>query len=245
MFNLMGYFNLFCPCSILLKITPTKSVRKSWFGFFYLLGWTWNGLVLVLAIMWSMSSSPLACSGPTLMCLVCLQCHLFRRMLESVSITQFGDSTMHAAALILGTCHYIMVSLSIVLDDGARDPMSLHWFDVLVLLGGLSLFLVASAHQMTCNAILASIKSSAISYAIPQGDWFDLTWSPLYWAEVLLYTSLVLLSQGRNSNLMRIALWVAINQSISAHRAKAWYVATFPAAAAALGHRATLIPHVW
>ncbi|ETW00052.1 hypothetical protein H310_07483 [Aphanomyces invadans] len=232
-----------------LQSSSTPSVlmvRKSWFGYFYFVGWTWNGLVLALVFLWSTSpSSPLACSGATLLCLVCLECHLFRRMLESVSITQFGNSTMHAAALILGTGHYILVSLSIVLDNGAKTPLSLAWFDILLLLSGVGLFLVASAHQMKCNAILASLKAASPnpSYGVPKGDWFDLTWSPLYLCEVLLYVAFVLMTQGRNENVWWIALWVSTNQAISAHRGKGWYLDTFPAARTA--QRATLIPYVW
>ncbi|ETW00053.1 hypothetical protein, variant [Aphanomyces invadans] len=148
-------------------------------------------------------------------------------------------------ALILGTGHYILVSLSIVLDNGAKTPLSLAWFDILLLLSGVGLFLVASAHQMKCNAILASLKAASPnpSYGVPKGDWFDLTWSPLYLCEVLLYVAFVLMTQGRNENVWWIALWVSTNQAISAHRGKGWYLDTFPAARTA--QRATLIPYVW
>ncbi|CAK4161608.1 unnamed protein product [Aphanomyces euteiches] len=163
-------------------------------------------------------------------------------MMESAALTEFGESTMHASAFLLGTGHYILVSVSIIVDEGAITPLSWHWMDIIQFVVGTALFLVASMHQMKCHVVLMAIKSKG-GYGLPSGGWFELTWSPLYLAEVLLYVSLVFVTQCRNQNVIWIALWVAVNQSISAIRTKEWYLKTFPQAAAM--RRATLIPYVW
>ncbi|OQR81136.1 hypothetical protein ACHHYP_16752 [Achlya hypogyna] len=232
-------------------------VWKGYFGIFYALGWIWNGLVLCWV--WDPLStaalvaecapalvdvvlSTASVNGPTLLCLIVLQCHLFRRTMESWAITEFGSSTMHASACLLGVGHYMLVSLSIVLDPSATSPIELTPFTIVCGVAGLGLFVVASVHQMRCNLVLAQLKRAG-GYSLPSGDWFELTWSPLYLAEILIYASLALLTAGRHLSLVYIALWVAVNQGISAERAAAWYKVTFPAAASM--RRATLFPGLW
>ncbi|KAF0686773.1 Aste57867_21436 [Aphanomyces stellatus] len=229
-------------------------VSKRWFGWFYLVGWVWNAFVFACATPWGPITPFATPSGPTCLVLVLQQCHLFRRMMESFAITQFGASTMHVSVLALGMGHYILVSLSIVLDDGAARSMSYTPLDMALVAAGVVLFVVASIHQTKCNAVLALLKqshepktddgsssSSRRRYGLPTGDWFKWIWSPLYLAEILIYLSFALVTQGRNHNLLFAVLWVAVNQTISAARAKAWYETTFPAAAP----RAALVPCLW
>ncbi|KDO24440.1 hypothetical protein SPRG_09830 [Saprolegnia parasitica CBS 223.65] len=221
-------------------------VWKGYFGVFYLIGWLWNGLVLVCAWHPPMPIAPFlpphlsAIHPSTLLVLVVLQCHLFRRMMESWAMTDFGASTMHASACLLGVGHYILVSLSVVLDPAASEDTT----SIASVLAGLGLFLYASVHQMRCNGLLTNLKrASHGAYGLPFGDWFEHTWSPLYLAEILIYASFVLLTSGRHMNLVALAAWVGVNQAISAARAAAWYEATFPVAKTL--HRATLLPRLW
>ncbi|EQC35668.1 hypothetical protein SDRG_06950 [Saprolegnia diclina VS20] len=224
-------------------------VWKGYFGVFYLIGWLWNGLVLLCAWHPPTALSPFlpphlsTINGSTLLVLLVLQCHLFRRMMESWAMTDFGASTMHASACLLGVGHYVLVSLSVVLDPAAsaRDDETSYFG---YMLAGVGLFLYASAHQMRCNGLLTNLKrTNQGAYGLPFGDWFDHTWSPLYLAEILIYASFVLVTSGRNVNVVALASWVTVNQAISAARAAAWYQATFPAAKTL--HRATLVPRLW
>ncbi|OQR82035.1 hypothetical protein THRCLA_11195 [Thraustotheca clavata] len=226
-------------------ISPHSSwmVWKGWFGVFYAIGWLWNGLFLVLP--WLFDEDPILqvfrVKNPSIIvCLIALECHLFRRMMESWAITEFGTSKMHCSACILGVGHYVLVTISIVLDPYASTATTTC---IGPILGGI-LFLIASVHQMCCNLILTNLKlSSNGAYGLPTGDWFELTWSPLYLTEILIYISFAIMSNFQHNNLLLIALWVLVNQGISADRAASWYLKTFPKAKEY--NRAKLIPFVW
>jgi 3-oxo-5-alpha-steroid 4-dehydrogenase 3 len=151
-------------------------------------------------------------------------------------------------ALLLGLGHYVIVSLSIVVDPYANRDISLSMFSFIGTMLGMTLFLFASLHQMKCNIILATLKAQKNSggYGIPRGDWFEWTWNPLYGAEILIYISFVLLTQAYHVQLILMTIWVAVNQSISAHRSYKWYQSTFPKNVVdQLPKRAILIPRLW
>lgn len=72
--------------------------------------------------------------------------------------------------------------------------------------------LLFSYHQYRCHKILADLRPSTAAaatvtsqprrYSLPQGDWFELVSCPHYFAEILIYSSLLLV-------LTNVSMWYA------------------------------------
>ena len=105
-----------------------------------------------------------------------------------------------------------------------------HWYHILAIL----LFLWATKHQHKCHVILANIRQTSSSrdgqssiYAIPRGDWFEMTTCPHYLAEVLIYCAIFLASGCTNYKWLLVILSTAITLSLSARNTHKWYMKKF------------------
>ncbi|KAJ0406360.1 hypothetical protein P43SY_006968 [Pythium insidiosum] len=163
-----------------------------------------------------------------------------RRFLESVLVTEFGDSTMHVARLI----HYLGIAPSSLSDPASTDrSAALVSIDSPALWIGLLLFALGSFHQWKCNASLAKQKrDNGYRHVIPRGGWFDAVRCPLYSAELLIYLAFVVITGGQHTMVIVVFLWVLLNQSICAKYQSDWYELKFRGEELV---RWVLVPGIW
>ena len=115
----------------------------------------------------------------------------------------------------------------------------------------ITLFLWSSRHQYKCHRILALLRTrprthdktaTSTLYAIPKGDWFQLTSSPHYLAEVLVYASLCLLMEFSNLYCCLALATTLLNLLYTSRLNQRWYIRTFKDYPTS---RWTLIPFVF
>lgn len=151
---------------------------------------------------------------------------------------------VHALGFLLGCLHYLSVGLSALSDQDATSDVNQTtlWRRAVVATGAV-LFVFASYHQFVCNWVLAALKKRhKLQHVVPRGDWFDSVRCPLYSAEILLYVAFALVAGGTNASLYAIALWVIVNQSVSAKLNSDWYDRKFRDAELP---KWKLIPSIW
>jgi len=108
----------------------------------------------------------------------------------------------------------------------------LRWYHVV----GLCLFTWASLHQHRCHRILANLRDHGVrrnlsvhSYSLPQGDWFEYVSSPHYFAEVLIYASLLVIfvTTDWRTNWWLVEVFTASTLLLGARQVHLWYRQTF------------------
>ncbi|KAF1333315.1 putative 3-oxo-5-alpha-steroid 4-dehydrogenase/steroid 5-alpha-reductase, partial [Globisporangium splendens] len=259
------------PGAALLQI----EIRKSWWTWFYLLGTLHNATIMLLvlfaqdnpliqALLRVLQSAPVACESENkappqqtieinrdvVMFLSMFTFHNARRFMESLLITEFGDSKMHIGGFVLGCIHYLCVALAVLSDaDAANDyndsDGSLLMRRVSISLGTI-LFVVATYHQALCNYLIATQKRKHHNkYVIPHGDWFDYVRCPLYSTEILLYVAFAMVTGGRNTMQYFICAWVLTNQCVSAKFNSDWYDTKFRNELKGKFPKWKLCPGVW
>lgn len=135
----------------------------------------------------------------------------------------------------------------------------LRWYHVLAL----CLFLWASYHQHVCHRILASLRGSGkraagghgkgaagghgqanMSYGRPDGDWFELVSCPHYFAEILIYVSVLLCCVWTEvwSCWWLVVVYVVSTLGLSARQAHSWYQQKYEDYPK---HRRAIIPWLW
>ncbi|XP_010530805.1 PREDICTED: polyprenol reductase 2 [Tarenaya hassleriana] len=95
----------------------------------------------------------------------------------------------------------------------------LQWF-------GAAVFFWGWSHQRSCHSILGSLRERSDQgneYVIPHGDWFEIVSSPHYLAEIVLYSSFVIASGGRDINVWLLFGFVVANLTIAAGETHRWY----------------------
>lgn len=117
---------------------------------------------------------------------------------------------------------------------------------------GLLIFILASGMQHDCHAYLASLKKPAkgkneSGYKRPDHPAFNLSLTPHYFAECLIYTSLSILAapQGDwlNWTFVSALIFVAVNLGVTADGTRRWYREKFGTDAVA--GRARMIPSIY
>jgi len=107
------------------------------------------------------------------------------------------------------------------------DSWSLHNIATIV---GVLLFFFASYHQANCHKILASLRqgNTSSSFKIPHSDWFEYVSCPHYFAEILIYLSLLLvLGHFENMSMWLVVAFVVMNLGNSALDTHRWYKKKF------------------
>lgn len=117
---------------------------------------------------------------------------------------------------------------------------------------GVLTFILASGIQHDCHAYLASLKEIGPSetkseYKLPNHPAFNISLTPHYFAECLIYTSLSILAapQGDWLNWTFVAalVFVTVNLGVTADGTRKWYREKF--GADAVSGRARMIPSVY
>lgn len=117
---------------------------------------------------------------------------------------------------------------------------------------GVLIFLLASGMQHDCHAYLASLKKPAngenkSEYQLPDHPAFNLSLSPHYFAECMIYTALSILAAPEgtwlNWTLVTALIFVVVNLGVTADGTRKWYREKFGAEAVA--GRARMIPSIY
>lgn len=121
----------------------------------------------------------------------------------------------------------------------------------------LGLFVWASYHQHMCHRILAGLRGgrrgeakgqdkvkSRESYGRPNGDWFELVSCPHFFAEILIYMSLLLCCvwTAAWSCWWLVVVHVTCSLTLSARQAHKWYQLKYEDYPK---DRRAIIPWVW
>ncbi|GAB9474078.1 putative 3-oxo-5-alpha-steroid 4-dehydrogenase/steroid 5-alpha-reductase [Globisporangium polare] len=244
------------PGAALLKL----ELKKSCWTWFYLIGSCLNAALLLLALfaqenptarsvlrtLQSTTDGQIRINSDTIVFLGLFAFHTTRRFVESLLITEFGDSTMHISAFLLGCIHYVGVAPSVLSDPDASAQHEESLWRRAIISTGTVLFVVASYHQSLCNLLIARLKKrNRLQHVIPHGDWFDSVRCPLYAAEVLLYLSFVLVVGGANVSMYFIFVWVLLNQTVSAKFNSDWYDRKFRSDERENLPKWVMLPGVW
>lgn len=105
---------------------------------------------------------------------------------------------------------------------------------------GVLTFILASGLQHDCHAYLASLKdskkktedkASASKYRLPEHPAWNLSLSPHYFAECLIYLSMTIVAAPAhrylNVTLLCALMFVAVNLGVTADGTKKWYAQKF------------------
>jgi len=233
-------------------------VPHRWFQHFYVVGCGVNAWALRTTagggfsrdscVLWSVTPG---CKSN--LALMLFQCHLIRRLYESVWVSSYrAGSSMHAASYALGLAYYLGASqswmwwghdveLAIETPLTSRDIAIIHAFTVF----GLVAFVIGNREQYRCHAWLAAArrtktgKSSATkrSYSIPRGGWFERVSCAHYTAEIVLYLGLLAIvlpcrlafrvAAPRVAAPTLLCVAVVANLWIAARAHHAWYIEHF------------------
>lgn len=159
--------------------------------------------------------------------------HNFRRLLETINITNFGQSKMHLGGFVAGLIHYTLVPLTFV---GNRENITHSSLKIFLSIG---LFIISNILQFQHHYILYKLKTKQMKekgnkYALPTEFLFAFVCTPHYTMEILIYLSFALLYENSLS-ILCMTLWVICNLSIVSNNQYNWY----------MQHYRQHIPHHW
>lgn len=138
--------------------------------------------------------------------------------------------------------------LTLTSTDGPTAALQAHSFSTkdLTIKGpsirtciGILIFILASGVQHDCHAYLASLKKPRrtakgemkIEYRLPEHPVFNLSLTPHYFAECLIYLSLSILAapegEWLNWTLVSALVFVAVNLGVTANGTRKWYAVKF------------------
>lgn len=111
---------------------------------------------------------------------------------------------------------------------------------------GMAVFALGWIQQYRCHAILASIRSKKPNtgskavvkpysmdkkkidrYEIPRGSWFEWVSSAHYFAEIVIYAGILIVSRGTNIQIWLLFIWVVLNLTLIATETHQWYKSKF------------------
>jgi 3-oxo-5-alpha-steroid 4-dehydrogenase 3 / polyprenol reductase len=226
-------------------------VAKRRFTDFYAFGLIWSALVLGFRL--DLTSTV-------------MYCHFIRRYYECRYIHQWRDAKMHVAGYILGYIHYIFLPFIFVPDIPKNESFCLG-----VIAVGVNF--MAQREQFLHHRILAKCRTEdhTKEYKIPCGRLFTYVCCPHYTAEILIYSTFLVLgyrgsgeyefekSFDNTENIIAIDflnqcgrfipyrhfilfIWVISNLAVSAHSNHRWYCTQFSSYPKG---RAKLFPFIW
>ncbi|XP_029938960.1 polyprenal reductase [Salarias fasciatus] len=229
-------------------------VPKRWFWHFYAISVCWNGFLLALTLnarfdnhsypswltaildrMTAASSSHGQVPQLSTVLVQLLLCiHSLRRLLECLFVSVFSDGAMHLVQYLFGLGYYIVLGLTVLCSDPAGQGRETQLADLNFLhLAGLVLFLWASKLQHQSIALLARLRTGqsgsveTLDHKVPKGGWFEWVSCPHYFAELLIYISLSLISGGLSFTLWLAVLYVFFNQALAGQLCHEHYVSKY------------------
>ncbi|CAK3883555.1 related to 3-oxo-5-alpha-steroid 4-dehydrogenase [Lecanosticta acicola] len=182
-----------------------------------------------------------------------------RRLYECLLIARPSQSKMWFGHWLLGIAFYLATSIAIWIEGTASIQKQITSVKDVMITGpsiksfvGIMLFMLASGFQHDCHAYLASLKDikkaegndSKSDYRLPDHPAFNISVTPHYFAECLIYLSLAIAAapwgQWINWTMFCALTFVAVNLGVTAHGTKLWYEKRF--GAAAVQGKARMIP---
>ncbi|KAM8939503.1 polyprenal reductase [Pelodytes ibericus] len=218
---------------------------KRWFCHFYVLSVTWNSIllwILLRTLLWGIdvpewinslyhylgigSQQTVGAELSTILAIVLLWVHSFRRLMECLYVSVFSKGMIHLAHYCLGIIYYVLVGITLFshsrLDNRALSVgdvlMQARWYHAI----GLMLYIWASGHQHKTHIILANLRKSksgeivSMNHVVPHGDWFEYVSCPHYFAELLIYVSIAILFGLVYITWWFVILFVLFNQALAA-----------------------------
>lgn len=191
------------------------TVPKQYFSHFYAMGIA-SGVVALLV-------DEIKLDRISLILFSMFEIHMIRRQWESKTITIYGQSTMHVGGYFCGLVHYLGVSVTLLSPN--QHYKAVHYWQIVV---SFIFYILGSYAQCKCHYILYLIKkrNPHMKYQIPKGFWFDYICCPHYLAEIIIYSSYLVLRPERTSALL-LFVWVSCNLSIVSNEHYIWYNNSF------------------
>ncbi|KAL1922552.1 uncharacterized protein VTP21DRAFT_10091 [Calcarisporiella thermophila] len=174
-----------------------------------------------------------------------------RRLYETYFVQQHSNALMNIAHYAVGFTFYTGVVFGAWVEGAANLGIWSKDFSQVNILGdgwlisrprhvvALLLYGYAAYHQYRCHRILASLRQKKPSpqgastqqerYVIPRGDWFEFITVPHYFAEILVYFSLVVLTGGKILSLWLCLLFTVSDLSLVGYETAQWYQERFGA----------------
>ncbi|EME87391.1 uncharacterized protein MYCFIDRAFT_28109 [Pseudocercospora fijiensis CIRAD86] len=185
-----------------------------------------------------------------------------RRLYESIALAKPSQSSMWVGHWALGILFYICTSIAVWIEGIPAIQNPDFSLKNLVFAGpslrtflGTMVFILASGLQHDCHSYLAALKASkkgeqaasGSQYRLPDHPAWNLSLTPHYFAECLIYLSLAIIAAPRGSLLnwtfVSALTFVAINLGVTAHGTKSWYRQKF--GDQAVYRRARMIPFIY
>lgn len=178
--------------------------------------------------------------------------HCLRRLVECIFVSVFSDGVINVVQYAFGLGYYILLGLTVLSTDhmdGVKETPTptflsqLGWFHV----AGAVLFIWASLLQHRSLLLLARLRTGdtgtveTLAHRVPSGGWFQLVSCPHYFAELLIYVSLSLVSGGVSLTWCLVVLYVLFNQALAALLCHQFYRNTFVSYPQ---HRKAFIPFI-
>ncbi|XP_064103727.1 polyprenol reductase-like [Macrobrachium nipponense] len=234
------------------KIISMMEVPKRWFFHFYIVAsvvitmaalqmWSiyvmgnplshWTSFILdFLTVQHRKSSVSVTAAGISLLLLML---HLYRRLYESLCVSVFSSSHMNIIHYIFGHTHYIG-TIALMVSEAPGFDNSL---DIVVTalqvhhVVGLVLYIIGSSMQHQSFRILAGLRKNSREdlkheHKMPEGGMFEYLSCPHMFAELLVYTGILIVLQGHTGWLV-VTIWVISNQIQVALMNHSWYISTF------------------
>ncbi|SMR51890.1 unnamed protein product [Zymoseptoria tritici ST99CH_3D1] len=185
-----------------------------------------------------------------------------RRLYECLVLSAPSKSKMWIGHWALGILFYVATSVAVWVEGSAA--LQAHSFSTkdLTIKGpsirtciGILIFILASGVQHDCHAYLASLKKPRrtakgemkVEYRLPEHPVFNLSLTPHYFAECLIYLSLSILAapegEWLNWTLISALVFVGVNLGVTASGTRKWYESKF--GTEAVKGRARMIPGLY
>lgn len=206
----------FWPIKLILSPVP-----KRYFTHFYVYAFLLNGIAWWSSIQNDETMHTKKNSIIAHILFGLLQFQFTRRLLESFFVTKYSDATMLFGHYLIGYIFYTNLVLSVYFENafGSFNDLLVSWWSC-------AMFSVASWCQFSCHAQLAALRSDKAQsnkYSEPKGTMFNLSYTPHYIAEIVIYFCLWQLS-GFNATIGCCFTWVLVNLSILSYETRQYYV---------------------
>ncbi|KAF2214588.1 hypothetical protein CERZMDRAFT_110213 [Cercospora zeae-maydis SCOH1-5] len=181
-----------------------------------------------------------------------------RRLFECLILSKPSQSQMWVGHWVLGIMFYVCTNVAVWIEGisaieshvfSSRDmtfsPPSFRAF------AGFLIFVLASGFQHDCHAYLASLKGrgkgATATYRMPDHPAWNVSLTPHYFAECLIYLAIAIVAapQGHNLNVTMLCalIFVAVNLGVTADGTKKWYTQKF--GVEQTNGRARMVPFIY
>ncbi|XP_028301004.1 polyprenal reductase isoform X2 [Gouania willdenowi] len=187
-------------------------VPKRWFWHFYVISVCWNGFLLVLTFNCVYVHQPL----PVWLTAV----------LEALTGVPGSHSAVPRPSTILLQLLLFIHSFRRLLECLLISVFSDGVIHLAQYAFGLGYYIVLGLTAL-CSDLSAKGTVETLVHRVPNGGWFELVSCPHYFAELLIYVSLSLVSGGLSLTWWLVVLYVFFNQALAAQLCHELYVSKY------------------